>query len=144
VNVTFARRLPDDIRKLQEQSFQHYSKKSHEEPWICTNYYSSNDSDDTRVEVDRRYNRETNINESMNVFWTKNVFDTLQYQIIKRFCEFYLPFDFLLISRCKMSNLISSGFVDTDGDVPPIDGRIGKPEFGPKELSGSIGTTVAC
>ncbi|XP_025994121.1 DNA-directed RNA polymerase III subunit RPC5 [Solenopsis invicta] len=51
VNVTFARRLPDNLKKLQEQSFQHYSKKSDEEPWICTNYYSSNNSDDTQIEV---------------------------------------------------------------------------------------------
>lgn len=49
VNVTFARRLPDNLKKLQEQSFQHHYRKSQEERWIQTNYYTS--ADDAQAEI---------------------------------------------------------------------------------------------
>ena len=38
MKVTFARHLPDNLKKLQEQSFQHHNKKSQEERWMHTNY----------------------------------------------------------------------------------------------------------
>ncbi|XP_012534472.2 LOW QUALITY PROTEIN: DNA-directed RNA polymerase III subunit RPC5 [Monomorium pharaonis] len=49
VKVTFARRLPDNLKKLQEQSFQHHHKKSEEERWMRTNYYAS--TDDMQSEI---------------------------------------------------------------------------------------------
>lgn len=43
MKVTFARHLSDNLKKIQEQSFQHHSKKSQEESWIQTNYVSAYD-----------------------------------------------------------------------------------------------------
>ncbi|XP_012219476.1 DNA-directed RNA polymerase III subunit RPC5 [Linepithema humile] len=53
VKVTFARHLTDNLKKIQEQSFQHHSKKSQEEPWIQTNYVSAYDTQTelTRMEM---------------------------------------------------------------------------------------------
>lgn len=48
VNVTFDRQTPDFLKKMQEQSFQHFSKKSSEEKWIHTNYAPVNS---TQAEV---------------------------------------------------------------------------------------------
>ncbi|KOX67791.1 DNA-directed RNA polymerase III subunit RPC5 [Melipona quadrifasciata] len=42
VNVTFARQKPEYMKKMQEQSFQHHTKKSLEENWIHTNYVPPN------------------------------------------------------------------------------------------------------
>ncbi|KAK1130022.1 hypothetical protein K0M31_019707 [Melipona bicolor] len=42
VNVTFARQKPEYMKKMQEQSFQHHTKKSLEENWIHTNYAPAN------------------------------------------------------------------------------------------------------
>lgn len=49
VNVTFARQKPEFMKKMQEQSFQHHTKKSLEERWIHTNYMPANSS---QAEVD--------------------------------------------------------------------------------------------
>lgn len=38
VNVTFARQVPDFIKKMREQSFQTHAKKSLEEQWIECDY----------------------------------------------------------------------------------------------------------
>ncbi|XP_011634494.1 DNA-directed RNA polymerase III subunit RPC5-like [Pogonomyrmex barbatus] len=53
VKVTFARHLPDNLKKMQEQSFQHHYKKSQEERWIHTNYISAYDiqAESTRMEM---------------------------------------------------------------------------------------------
>ncbi|XP_011695405.1 PREDICTED: DNA-directed RNA polymerase III subunit RPC5-like [Wasmannia auropunctata] len=53
VKVTFARHLPDNLKKLQEQSFQHHYKKSQEERWIDTNYAAPYDmqAESTRIEM---------------------------------------------------------------------------------------------
>ncbi|KAL0118187.1 hypothetical protein PUN28_009095 [Cardiocondyla obscurior] len=53
VKVTFARHLPDNLKKLQEQSFQHHSKKSQEEPWMHTSYAPVYDiqAESTRMEM---------------------------------------------------------------------------------------------
>lgn len=42
VSVTFARQKPEFMKKMQEQSFQHHTKKSLEERWIHTNYIPVN------------------------------------------------------------------------------------------------------
>ncbi|XP_048508033.1 DNA-directed RNA polymerase III subunit RPC5 isoform X2 [Athalia rosae] len=42
VNVTFARQEPEFLKKIREQSFQHYSKKSLEERWVHTSYVPVN------------------------------------------------------------------------------------------------------
>ncbi|XP_018343176.1 PREDICTED: DNA-directed RNA polymerase III subunit RPC5 [Trachymyrmex septentrionalis] len=53
VKVTFARHLPDNLKKLQEQSFQHHNKKSQEERWMHTNYIPAYDAqaEPTRMEM---------------------------------------------------------------------------------------------
>ncbi|KAK2576209.1 hypothetical protein KPH14_005579 [Odynerus spinipes] len=53
VNVTFDRQTPDFIKKMQEQSFQHFSKKSLEEKWINTDYapVNSTQAELTRLEM---------------------------------------------------------------------------------------------
>ncbi|OAD60047.1 DNA-directed RNA polymerase III subunit RPC5 [Eufriesea mexicana] len=53
VNVTFARQKPEFMKKMQEQSFQHYAKKSLEERWIHTNYnpVNSTQAELTRLEM---------------------------------------------------------------------------------------------
>ncbi|KYN08719.1 DNA-directed RNA polymerase III subunit RPC5, partial [Cyphomyrmex costatus] len=53
VKVTFARHLPDNVKKLQEQSFQHHHRKSQEERWIHTKYISAYDeqAESTRMEM---------------------------------------------------------------------------------------------
>ncbi|XP_017884887.1 DNA-directed RNA polymerase III subunit RPC5 [Ceratina calcarata] len=53
VNVSFARQKPDFIKKMQEQSFQHHTKKSLEERWIHTNYVpvTSTQAELTRLEM---------------------------------------------------------------------------------------------
>lgn len=51
VQVTFAKNLPDNLKRMQEQSFQHHSKKSQEEPWIHTNYIPFYDTQ-TEVSID--------------------------------------------------------------------------------------------
>lgn len=42
VNVTFARQKPEYMKKMQEQSFQHHTRRSLEENWIHTNYVTAN------------------------------------------------------------------------------------------------------
>ncbi|XP_018402128.1 PREDICTED: DNA-directed RNA polymerase III subunit RPC5-like [Cyphomyrmex costatus] len=53
VKVTFARHLPDNVKKLQEQSFQHHHRKSQEERWIHTKYIPAYDeqAESTRMEM---------------------------------------------------------------------------------------------
>ncbi|XP_397129.4 DNA-directed RNA polymerase III subunit RPC5 [Apis mellifera] len=53
VSVTFARQKPEFMKKMQEQSFQHHTKKSLEERWIHTNYVpvNSTQSELTRLEM---------------------------------------------------------------------------------------------
>lgn len=53
VQVTFAKHLPDNLKRMQEQSFQHHTKKSQEEPWIHTSYIPFYDSQTelTRMEM---------------------------------------------------------------------------------------------
>ncbi|EFN72235.1 DNA-directed RNA polymerase III subunit RPC5 [Camponotus floridanus] len=53
VQVTFAKHQSDNVKRMQEQSFQHYSKKSQEEPWIHTNYVPFYDTQTelTRMEM---------------------------------------------------------------------------------------------
>ncbi|KAL6423967.1 hypothetical protein ACFW04_009717 [Cataglyphis niger] len=53
VQVTFAKNLSDNLKRMQEQSFQHHSKKSQEEPWIHTNYIPFYDTQTelTRMEM---------------------------------------------------------------------------------------------
>ncbi|XP_071649711.1 DNA-directed RNA polymerase III subunit RPC5 [Temnothorax longispinosus] len=53
VKVTFARHLPDNLKKLQEQSFQHHYKKSQEERWMHTSYAPTYDvqTESTRIEM---------------------------------------------------------------------------------------------
>ncbi|KAL2740836.1 DNA-directed RNA polymerase III subunit RPC5 [Vespula squamosa] len=53
VNVTFDRQTPDFLKKMQEQSFQHFSKKSSEEKWIHTSYapVNSTQAELTRLEM---------------------------------------------------------------------------------------------
>ncbi|XP_076764759.1 DNA-directed RNA polymerase III subunit RPC5-like [Xylocopa sonorina] len=53
VNVTFARQKPEFMKKMQEQSFQHHTKKSLEERWIYTNYVPANSTpaELTRLEM---------------------------------------------------------------------------------------------
>ncbi|XP_011866835.1 PREDICTED: DNA-directed RNA polymerase III subunit RPC5 isoform X2 [Vollenhovia emeryi] len=53
VKVKFARHLSDNLKKLQEQSFQHHYKKSQEESWILTNYTPVYDTqaESTRMEM---------------------------------------------------------------------------------------------
>ncbi|XP_043598395.1 DNA-directed RNA polymerase III subunit RPC5 isoform X2 [Bombus pyrosoma] len=53
VNVTFARQKPEFMKKMQEQSFQHHTKKSLEERWIHTNYVPVNgaQAELTRLEM---------------------------------------------------------------------------------------------
>ncbi|XP_033336227.1 RNA polymerase III subunit E [Megalopta genalis] len=53
VNVTFARQKPEFMKKMQEQSFQHYTQKSLEERWIHTKYSpaNSNQAELTRLEM---------------------------------------------------------------------------------------------
>ncbi|CAL1678401.1 unnamed protein product [Lasius platythorax] len=53
VQVTFAKHLSDNLKRMQEQSFQHHSKKSQEEPWIHTNYIPFYDTQTelTRMEM---------------------------------------------------------------------------------------------
>jgi len=57
VRVTFARHLPDNLRRLQEQSFQHHYKKSQEERWMNANYVPPHDM---QAEVGLQYNRKVN------------------------------------------------------------------------------------
>lgn len=53
VNVTFDRQTPDFLKKMQEQSFQNFSKKSSEEKWVHTNYAPVNttQAELTRLEM---------------------------------------------------------------------------------------------
>lgn len=53
VNVTFARHEPEFLKKMREQSFQHYSKKSLEERWVQTRYVpaNANKAELTRMEM---------------------------------------------------------------------------------------------
>lgn len=44
INVTFARQVPDFIKKMKEQSFLTRAKKSLEEPWINCQYQDTNSS----------------------------------------------------------------------------------------------------
>lgn len=55
VQVTFAKHQSDNVKRMQEQSFQHYSKKSQEEPWIHTNYVPFYDTQ-TEVSIDNMLN----------------------------------------------------------------------------------------
>ena len=38
VNVTFARQVPEYVKKMREQSFQTHAKKAMEEQWIPCQY----------------------------------------------------------------------------------------------------------
>ncbi|KAJ8667381.1 hypothetical protein QAD02_009043 [Eretmocerus hayati] len=53
VNVTFARQVPDFIKKMREQSFQTHSKKLMEEQWIPCHYKpaTSSQAELTRMEM---------------------------------------------------------------------------------------------